>query len=87
MAHELTEAFNELSNMPCEISCFEQLFHCWHYSRCEVDEVIPNEANLILHSLNQRINKQLILENSLAVRKSFRSLEVALKEYDLKEVQ
>jgi hypothetical protein len=55
MLHQRAETFNQLSDVLCEINSFKGLFHGLHYRRRELDKVIADEADLILHSFNNRI--------------------------------
>lgn len=49
--------------------------------------MVPDEGHFVLHALNNRINEASIFENSLTVGFGFRSVKVALEEYNFKKVQ
>ena len=87
MIHQVTEAVDQLRYVSREIYSLEQLLHCLHDTGSELDKVISDKTNLVLHPLDDRVYQGQVLEDTFTIIFGFGDVEVALEEDDLEKIQ
>lgn len=73
--------------MPSEILWLNQWIHQWHYGSSELDEVVADERDLVLHALDYGVYELRVLEYALAFSLRLWWIKGALEENNFEEVE
>lgn len=84
MLQKVAETFYYEFNMKSEILRPNPFLHKWNYCNCKLDEVVPDKANFIPHTFDDRLNKEGIFEDAFTVSFRLCIVKITLEEYDFK---